>query len=54
MVAVAAASGWHLHAVRPSRLPGPAGNREFFVLLRSTPPAQPVDLVAAVPDAPSG
>ena len=24
--------------VVPSRLPGPAGNREFFALLRSTPP----------------
>ena len=30
--------GWHGHAVRPSRLPGPAGNREFFVLLRDRPP----------------
>ena len=30
--------GWHAHAVRPSRLPGPAGNREFFVLLGDEPP----------------
>jgi 23S rRNA (cytidine1920-2'-O)/16S rRNA (cytidine1409-2'-O)-methyltransferase len=44
VVSAAQPLGWHLHAVRPSRLPGPAGNREFFVLLRADPPVQPVDL----------
>jgi 23S rRNA (cytidine1920-2'-O)/16S rRNA (cytidine1409-2'-O)-methyltransferase len=52
VVSAAASSGWHLHAVRPSRLPGPAGNREFFVLLRADPPPHPVDLAAALTDAP--
>ena len=33
--------GWHAHAVCPSRLPGPAGNREFFVLLGDQPPEHP-------------
>lgn len=42
----AAALGWHVHAARPSRLPGPAGNREFFVLLRTGAPTVPVDLGA--------
>jgi 23S rRNA (cytidine1920-2'-O)/16S rRNA (cytidine1409-2'-O)-methyltransferase len=52
-VAVAAAdSGGHAHAVRASRLPGPAGNREFFLLLGAGPPARPVDVEAAV--APTG
>jgi 23S rRNA (cytidine1920-2'-O)/16S rRNA (cytidine1409-2'-O)-methyltransferase len=44
VVSAAEPLGWHLHAVRPSRLPGPAGNREFFVLLRADPPLHPVDL----------
>ena len=35
----AGACGWHPQAVRPSRLPGPAGNREFFVLLSDESPA---------------
>jgi 23S rRNA (cytidine1920-2'-O)/16S rRNA (cytidine1409-2'-O)-methyltransferase len=48
----AAAAGWHAHAVRASRLPGPAGNREFFLLLGAAPPARPVDVEAAV--APAG
>ena len=47
VLAAAAAQGWHAAAVRPSRLPGPAGNREFFVLLAGTAPAAPVDVVAA-------
>ncbi len=47
VTAATAAVGWHVHAVRPSRLPGPAGNREFFALLRSSPAEVPVDLVAA-------
>lgn len=44
----AAASGWHAWAVCPSRLPGPAGNREFFLLLRTPPAPVPLDVAAAV------
>jgi 23S rRNA (cytidine1920-2'-O)/16S rRNA (cytidine1409-2'-O)-methyltransferase len=52
VVAAARSVGWYLHAVRPSRLPGPAGTREFFVLLRADPPVQPVDLAAILTGAP--
>ena len=45
---VAAELGWPAHAVVPSRLPGPAGNREFFLLLRRGAPAAPLDLDRAV------
>ena len=34
----AAVLGWHAQAVAASRLPGPAGNREFFVHLTRSPP----------------
>jgi 23S rRNA (cytidine1920-2'-O)/16S rRNA (cytidine1409-2'-O)-methyltransferase len=44
----AAVHGWHAAAVRRSRLPGPAGNQEFFLLLRTSPPADPLDVAAAV------
>lgn len=44
----AADVGWHGRAVVPSRLPGPAGNREFFVHLTAGPPGAPLDLDAAV------
>ena len=54
VVAAAEAVGWWLHGVCPSRLPGPAGNREFFVLLRAARPEQSVDLAAVLPDAPHG
>jgi 23S rRNA (cytidine1920-2'-O)/16S rRNA (cytidine1409-2'-O)-methyltransferase len=37
VLAAAGACGWYLQAVRPSRLPGPAGNQEFFVLLADEP-----------------
>ena len=47
VLAAAAEQGWHGLAVRPSRLPGPAGNREFFVLLGDVPPARPPDVDAA-------
>ena len=50
----AAAVGWHAWGLCPSRLPGPAGNREFFLLLRTAPPPAPVDLAAAVLAAPLG
>jgi 23S rRNA (cytidine1920-2'-O)/16S rRNA (cytidine1409-2'-O)-methyltransferase len=44
----AAALGWRTQAVVPSRLPGPAGNREFFVLLARRAPPAPVDVAASV------
>ncbi len=37
VAAAAAALGWQVRAVAPSRLPGPAGNREFFVHLARGP-----------------
>jgi 23S rRNA (cytidine1920-2'-O)/16S rRNA (cytidine1409-2'-O)-methyltransferase len=52
VVAAAGPVGWQLHAVQPSRLPGPAGNREFFVLLRADAPPHPVDLTAALSGGP--
>ncbi|GAB2594576.1 TlyA family RNA methyltransferase [Microlunatus antarcticus] len=42
VAAAAAALGWHVQAVVASRLPGPAGNQEFFVHLSRTPCAHPV------------
>jgi len=33
VAAAAAALGWHVQSLAPSRLPGPAGNQEFFVHL---------------------
>jgi 23S rRNA (cytidine1920-2'-O)/16S rRNA (cytidine1409-2'-O)-methyltransferase len=38
----AAERGWPLQAVTPSRLPGPAGNVEFFALFARTPLATPI------------
>ena len=46
VVGSAADLGWHAWSVVPSRLPGPAGNREFFVLLTSRVPPVPVDVAA--------
>lgn len=40
--------GWSAQAVVPSRLPGPSGNREFFVHLARRPPVAPVDVAASV------
>jgi 23S rRNA (cytidine1920-2'-O)/16S rRNA (cytidine1409-2'-O)-methyltransferase len=48
VIAAAAGLGWHARAVVPSRLPGPAGNREFFVLLSTGRPATPVDVAGSV------
>ena len=48
VIAAAAELGWHAHAVIPSRLPGPSGNREFFVLLTTEIPVTPVDVAASV------
>ena len=42
--------GWFATRVVPSRLPGAAGNREFFALLRSTPPGSDPDLDVLVAD----
>ena len=41
VIDAAAALGWHVQAVVASRLPGPAGNQEFFVRLSRTPPVGP-------------
>jgi 23S rRNA (cytidine1920-2'-O)/16S rRNA (cytidine1409-2'-O)-methyltransferase len=45
--------GRHLAGATASRLPGPAGNREFFVHLTTRAPDHPVELAAALrpPDA---
>ena len=48
VLSAAAALGWSCRAVVPSRLPGPAGNREFFVHLSRQPPDEPVDVAASV------
>lgn len=40
--------GWHCVTATPSRLPGVAGNREFFILLRRTKFAADLDLAALV------
>ena len=42
VAAAAATLGWHVQAVVASRLPGPAGNQEFFVRLTRTPCVDPV------------
>lgn len=42
VTSAAAALGWHAQAVVASRLPGPAGNEEFFVHLRREPRVAPV------------
>lgn len=48
VIEAAADLGWVTQAVVPSRLPGPAGNREFFVLFARTPTATPIDVAARV------
>lgn len=40
--------GWHCVAAVPSRLPGAAGNREFFILLRRAESSPELDLNALV------
>jgi 23S rRNA (cytidine1920-2'-O)/16S rRNA (cytidine1409-2'-O)-methyltransferase len=44
VIAAAEVHGWSAHRVVPSRLPGPAGNVEFFVLLRMRPGSASSDL----------
>jgi 23S rRNA (cytidine1920-2'-O)/16S rRNA (cytidine1409-2'-O)-methyltransferase len=48
VIAAAADLGWHARAVVPSRLPGPSGNREFFLHLTTVVPAVAVDVAASV------
>jgi len=48
VVAAALERGWHARRVVPSRVPGPAGNFEYFVHLTTTPPERDLDLGAAV------
>ena len=49
VVAAAAAHDWFAWQVVRSRLAGPAGNVEYFVLFGPHPPLTPFDLAAAVP-----
>ena len=51
VIDAAAALGWQTHALVPSRLPGPSGNREFFVHLARRGPTRSVDVAASI-DAP--
>jgi 23S rRNA (cytidine1920-2'-O)/16S rRNA (cytidine1409-2'-O)-methyltransferase len=46
--------GWHAQRAAPSRLPGPAGNVEYFVLFTTDPSDRAVDLRALVEGAPAG
>jgi 23S rRNA (cytidine1920-2'-O)/16S rRNA (cytidine1409-2'-O)-methyltransferase len=48
VVGAAADRGWHPQGVARSRLPGPAGNVEYFLLLRAQQAAATVDLAAVV------
>lgn len=48
VIKAAAEHGWYCAAAVPSRLPGAAGNREFFVLLERAAPAPDLDLSAIV------
>ncbi|HEY5786484.1 MAG TPA: TlyA family RNA methyltransferase [Microlunatus sp.] len=48
VIGAAAALGWRTQALVPSRLPGPSGNREFFVLLARRAPTAPLDVAASV------
>jgi 23S rRNA (cytidine1920-2'-O)/16S rRNA (cytidine1409-2'-O)-methyltransferase len=52
--AAAAALGWHVQAVVASRLPGPAGNEEFFLHLRRGPSSDATPTGAPRVGPPSG
>ncbi|MGI8459257.1 MAG: TlyA family RNA methyltransferase [Propionibacteriaceae bacterium] len=52
VVAAASELGWRLHAAVMSLLPGPAGNQEFFVLLRRAEPARARNLTHLGPLSP--
>lgn len=48
VIEAAATLGWIAQALVPSRLPGPAGNREFFVLFSRAAMARPIDVTAGI------
>jgi 23S rRNA (cytidine1920-2'-O)/16S rRNA (cytidine1409-2'-O)-methyltransferase len=48
VVSAAREHGWHLTGATPSRLPGPAGNVEYFVLLETRRPDVEADLEAVL------
>ncbi|MCW2810598.1 MAG: TlyA family methyltransferase [Friedmanniella sp.] len=48
VVEAAATHGWRAQGGAPSRVLGPAGNREFFVLFATRPPAEPFSPSALV------
>ncbi|HEX8487596.1 MAG TPA: TlyA family RNA methyltransferase [Propionibacteriaceae bacterium] len=50
VTAEAGRHGWHVQQVVRSRLPGPAGNLEYFVLLAAQPADVEPDLDAVIPD----
>ena len=52
VAAAAAQRGWGARAVAASPLPGPSGNREFFLWLRQGPPALSTDEIDEVVRAP--
>lgn len=53
VLAASEALGWHGSQVTPSSLPGPAGNREYFVWLRRDADGIPADVLrAAVEEGP--
>jgi 23S rRNA (cytidine1920-2'-O)/16S rRNA (cytidine1409-2'-O)-methyltransferase len=49
VVSEARRHGWHVQQVVRSRLPGPAGNLEYFVLLAAQPAEVEPDLDAVIP-----
>jgi 23S rRNA (cytidine1920-2'-O)/16S rRNA (cytidine1409-2'-O)-methyltransferase len=51
VVDAAASLGWELEGTAPSRLPGPSGNREFFVHLERGTEADRASIVRAVEEA---
>ncbi len=48
VISAATDLGWPARAVVPSRLPGPSGNREFFVHLTRQAPEVVVDVAASI------
>jgi len=50
VTSAARAHGWHAQQVVRSRLPGPAGNLEYFVLLAAEPAEVEPDLDQVIPD----
>jgi 23S rRNA (cytidine1920-2'-O)/16S rRNA (cytidine1409-2'-O)-methyltransferase len=52
VILAAEATGWYSSRIVPSRLPGPAGNVEYFVLFGTQRPDAAPDLDEAVPAGP--